>query len=48
MTSMTIAPQNPLPFDGARPRTAPGGRVIRWLRANLFASVTSVASSRCC
>ena len=41
MTSISDAPQNPLPFSGARSRTVPGGRVIRWLRANLFASVTS-------
>jgi general L-amino acid transport system permease protein len=41
MTSITDAPQNPLPFNRARSRKVPGGRVIRWLRANLFASVTS-------
>lgn len=41
MTSISEAPQNPLPFDSARPRKVPGGYVIRWLRANLFASVTS-------
>ena len=41
MTSISDAPQNPLPFNGARSRKVPGGRVIRWLRANLFASVTS-------
>ncbi len=41
MTSISDAPQNPLPFDSARSRKVPGGRVIRWLRANLFASVTS-------
>src|SRR5215216_3222723 len=41
MTSISDAPQNPLPFSSARSRKVPGGRVIRWLRANLFASVTS-------
>ncbi|NOJ46330.1 amino acid ABC transporter permease [Bradyrhizobium archetypum] len=41
MTSISEAPQNPLPFGGARSRKTPGGAVIRWLRANLFASVTS-------
>jgi general L-amino acid transport system permease protein len=41
MTSITDAPENPLPFNGPRSRKTPGGYVIRWLRANLFASVTS-------
>jgi len=41
MTSITDAPENPLPFNNARSRKVLGGRVIRWLRANLFASVTS-------
>src|SRR4030081_1172879 len=41
MTSTSDAPQNPLPFNSARSRKVPGRRVIRWLRANLFASVTS-------
>ena len=41
MTSISDAPQNPLPFSSARSRKVPGGRVVRWLRANLFASVTS-------
>src|SRR6185295_195456 len=41
MTSISDAPQNPLPFSNARSRKVPGGRVIRWLRANLFASITS-------
>jgi len=41
MTSISDGPQNPLPFTIARSRKIPGGRVIRWLRANLFASVTS-------
>src|SRR5947209_248783 len=41
MTSISDAPQNPLPLNGARSRKIPGRSVIRWLRANLFASVTS-------
>ena len=41
MTSISDAPENPLPFSNARSRKVPGGRVIRWLRANLFASITS-------
>jgi general L-amino acid transport system permease protein len=41
MTSMSDAPQNPSPFNSARSRKIPGGYVIRWLRANLFASITS-------
>jgi general L-amino acid transport system permease protein len=45
MTSISDAPQNPLPFSNARSRKVPGGRVIRWLRANLFASITSSAIS---
>jgi general L-amino acid transport system permease protein len=40
MTSITDAPENPS-LNGARSRKTPGGPVIRWLRANLFASVTS-------
>src|SRR6266545_3264884 len=41
MTSISDAPQNQLPVSSARSRKVPGGRVVRWLRANLFASVTS-------
>ncbi|KRR16406.1 amino acid ABC transporter permease [Bradyrhizobium lablabi] len=41
MTSISEAPQNPLPLNSARSRQPGGGYVIRWLRANLFASVTS-------
>jgi general L-amino acid transport system permease protein len=41
MTSISDTPQNPLPFSGARSRKTPARRVIRWLRTNLFASVTS-------
>jgi general L-amino acid transport system permease protein len=40
MTLITDTPHTPS-LNGARSRKAPGGLVIRWLRANLFASVTS-------
>ena len=39
MTSLTSAPENPLPLERPRSRRAPGGPIIGWLRANLFASV---------
>jgi general L-amino acid transport system permease protein len=40
MTSLTSTPEDPLPID--RPRTRPlSGGIIGWLRANLFASITS-------
>ena len=45
MTTLTSAPENPLPFGGARPRRPGGGRVIRWLRANLFSSIPSTIIS---
>jgi general L-amino acid transport system permease protein len=41
MTSVTDAPENPLPVPRSRSRRAGGGRVIGWLRANLFPSITS-------
>jgi general L-amino acid transport system permease protein len=41
MTTLTDAPQDPLPLDRPRIRRTPGGPVIGWLRANLFASITS-------
>jgi general L-amino acid transport system permease protein len=41
MTTLTSAPENPLPFGGARSRRPGGGRLIRWLRANLFSSIPS-------
>jgi general L-amino acid transport system permease protein len=43
MSSITAAPQNPLPFG--RSRKAGSVRAIRWMRANLFASVTSTVIS---
>jgi general L-amino acid transport system permease protein len=45
MSSVTDAPQNPLPFGRPRSRTRGGGRAIRWLRANLFASIPSTVIS---
>ncbi|MGH6641579.1 MAG: amino acid ABC transporter permease [Bradyrhizobium sp.] len=41
MTSMTSAPENPLPLDRPRYRRTLSGRTIGWLRANLFASIPS-------
>ena len=41
MTSLTDAPENPLPFGRSRPRSVGGGRALRWLRANLFSSIPS-------
>jgi general L-amino acid transport system permease protein len=41
MTSMTDAPDNPLPFGRSRSRRPATGRAIGWLRANLFSSVPS-------
>lgn len=39
MTMVTDAPQNPLPFSPPHSRRPPGGRAVRWLRANLFSSI---------
>jgi general L-amino acid transport system permease protein len=44
VTSITDTPQNPS-LNDARSRKTPGGRVIRWLRVNLFASITSSITS---
>ncbi len=41
MTSVTDAPENPLPFGRSRSRRVGSGRVIGWLRANLFPSIPS-------
>src|SRR5258705_2013968 len=41
MTSVTEAPGNPLPFSRSRSRRTFVGRIIGWLRANLFSSITS-------
>jgi general L-amino acid transport system permease protein len=45
MTSVTDAPENPLPFGRARPRSVGSGRAVRWLRANLFSSIPSTIIS---
>src|ERR1700716_1243132 len=45
MTSVTDAPENPLPLGRSRPRGVGSGRVIRWLRANLFSSIPSTVIS---
>jgi general L-amino acid transport system permease protein len=39
MTSMTDAPDSPLPLGRQRARRPPGSRVVHWLRANLFSSI---------
>jgi general L-amino acid transport system permease protein len=41
MTSVTITPEDPLPLDRPRSRRTASGRIIGWLRANLFASISS-------
>ena len=41
MTSMTSAPENPLPLGRPRHNRTLSGRVIGWLRANLFPSIPS-------
>jgi general L-amino acid transport system permease protein len=45
MTSVTDAPENPLPFGRPRSRKAGRGRVIGWLRANLFSSIANTVIS---
>jgi len=44
MTSVTDAPENPLPLGRSRSRRASSG-LIGWLRANLFSSITSTVIS---
>jgi general L-amino acid transport system permease protein len=39
MTSMTDVSDDPLPLARRRGRKPPGGRVVQWLRANLFSSI---------
>ena len=41
MTSMTSAPENPLPLSRPQYRRTLSGRIIGWLRTNLFASIPS-------
>jgi general L-amino acid transport system permease protein len=45
MTSVTAAPENPLPIGRSRSRRAGVGRAIGWLRANLFPSIPSTVVS---
>src|SRR6202166_576367 len=45
MTTMTDTPKNPLPLAGLRYRRTLAGRIIGWLRANLFASISSAVVS---
>src|SRR6266404_7142465 len=45
MTSVTDAPENPLPFGRSRSHRAGGGSLIGWLRANLFQSIPSTVIS---
>src|ERR1700737_2638226 len=45
MTSVTDAPENPLPFGRSRSCRAGTGRAIGWLRANLFSSIPSTIIS---
>ncbi len=45
MTTVMGAPQNPLSFTPPRYRSTMAGRIVRWLRANLFASISSTVVS---
>lgn len=45
MTSVTDAPENPIPFGRRRSGKTFVGRAILWLRANLFASISSTIVS---
>src|ERR1700704_6323327 len=45
MTSVTDAPQNPLPFGRSRSGRARSSGLIGWLRANLFSSIPSTVIS---
>jgi len=45
MTTMTDTPRNPLPLARSRYRRTLAGRIIGWLRANLFASISSTVIS---
>ena len=41
MASVTDTPENPLPLGRPQYRSTVAVRIVRWLRANLFASFTS-------
>jgi general L-amino acid transport system permease protein len=45
MTSVTDAPENPLPLGRSRSRRARNSGLIGWLRANLFSSIFSTVIS---
>ena len=45
MTSVTDAPENPLPLGRTRSRRSGRGRAIGWMRANLFSSIPSTVVS---
>jgi general L-amino acid transport system permease protein len=45
MTSVTEAPQDPLPFSRLRSRRTFGGHLVGWLRQNLFSSIPSTIVS---
>jgi general L-amino acid transport system permease protein len=45
MTTVTDTPENPLPLARPRNRRTLAGRIIGWLRANLFASISSTVVS---
>jgi general L-amino acid transport system permease protein len=45
MTTVTDTPENPLPLARPRYRRTLAGRTIGWLRANLFASISSTVVS---
>jgi general L-amino acid transport system permease protein len=45
MTAVTASPENPLPRARPLSRSTMGSGVIRWLRANLFASISSTIIS---
>ncbi len=45
MTSISDAPQNPLPYSRPRSRRTFGGRIVGWLRQNLFKSIPSTIIS---
>jgi general L-amino acid transport system permease protein len=45
MTLVTDAPQDPLPIGRSRSPKGGGGRVVRWMRTNLFSSIPSTVIS---
>jgi general L-amino acid transport system permease protein len=45
MTAVTDSPEKPLPLGRPRYRRTVSGRIIGWLRANLFASISSTVVS---